>query len=60
MDPDDWPLDVDDEEREAMEELNVRPGFNDYSSDQVLDAYRLGRRHERERDNAWVERWERD
>lgn len=36
-----WPVDVTDGERAAMAEMGVEPGFNDYSSGCVLDAYRL-------------------
>lgn len=37
-----WRVPIRDSERAAMDELNVEPGFNDYSAEQVLDAYRMG------------------
>lgn len=40
-----WRVPLRDSEREAMGTLGIEPGFNDYSAECVLDAYRLGVAH---------------
>jgi hypothetical protein len=59
--PAEWNSELSADEVRAMAALSIDPGFHDFSSDQVLEAYRLGREAGRAEDlertsRGWVRR----